>query len=232
MTTAELRLGAAAGIHADIDAAAENFHPIDKYIPIPLDFSIPVVTILGVPLSATITQAIAVHTFFGSKNANIKATGDWTFAGGLGLTYNGKDFSISAPSSVTTKTSVLQTISGIATGVTGISLDYIPRVTVGLGGFGFTAGVYFTFDVHLYLVRGSALGSPIVVCNVAQLGLWFGYGIGYTIPRPVQKLINYFLKVFNVPPIQAQGGTPPKSDLVIDKTAFAPDSHYCRKEWK
>lgn len=230
VTYANLSLGGAAGIRAEIEAGSQAFSPIDKLIPIPLDFDVPIANILGVPLHANIHQTLGVHTFFSSKDANIKATGEWDFSGGLSFTYDGSGFHAEAPSSVTKKVAVLDTISGIATGVVGIAIDYNTRVTVGIGAFGFTAGVYFSFAAHLYLVRNSALGAPVAVCNIAQLILYTGYGIGYSIPRPVADLINFFLAKFKAPPVEAHGGIGKDLDVSFDKVAYQPDSTYCRKQ--
>jgi len=230
VTRAKLELGGAVGIKVDIAGAARAFHTVDKLIPIPMDFNVPIANVLGVPLSADVNQVFAVHTFFSSKDGNIKATGDWNINSALGFTYEDGAFKASAPTSITKKIAVLDTISGIATGVTGIALDYQTRVTVGIGAFGFTAGLYFTFAIHLYLVRGSALGSPIAVCNMADLSLWTSYGVGYSIPKPVADLVNFFLEKFGSRPIEKRGGIGKDAQISFHKVAYQPDSDFCRKQ--
>lgn len=116
VTRAKLELGGALGIKVDIAGAARAFHTVDKLIPVPLDFNVPFASILGVPLSATVNQIFAVHTYFSSKDGNIKATGEWNVDGALGFSYENGAFRVSAPTSITKKIAVLDTISGVATG--------------------------------------------------------------------------------------------------------------------
>lgn len=68
--------------------------------------------------------------------------------------------------------------------------------------------MFFGVDVTISITRGSALGSGITVCNAAQISILATFGIGYSIPKPVTKLINSFLAKFGASPIQGNGNMP------------------------
>ncbi|OLT16102.1 hypothetical protein BJF78_15225 [Pseudonocardia sp. CNS-139] len=100
-----------------------------------------------------------------------QATGEWALAGALGFGYANGAFRASAPRTLTVVDSITDSIVGIATGVTGIIVNHQATFRVGLGTFGFTAGLYFALTTTLGLAVGSALGAPIEVCRSAQLGI-------------------------------------------------------------
>ncbi len=227
VTKAQLQISGGIGIKVEIEAATNTGRNINELIPIPVDFSVPFANVLGVPLTATVSQLLNVHTVFSSKEGNIKSTGEWAIGGGLGFTYANGSFSANAPTALPVKTSIVDSMRGISVGVNGILLTYQTRITVGIGAFGFVAGLYFALSVTVGLTRGSAAGFPITVCNSAQVTLFASYGIGYRIPKPVADLINFFLSKFGSNPIERQGGiggeiTP------FSKSAYNPDTRICR----
>lgn len=229
VTYAKLMVTGGLGLKVEIAAATKVFHNVDKLIPIPTDFVIPFANLLGVPLSATINQLLSVHTFFSSKDGNISASGEWGISGGLGFTYDHGKFSADAPHALQKKASITDSLEGISTGVTGIAIAYKTRLTVGIGAFGFTAGPYFGFAVAVSLARGSALGAPITVCNSAQVTLFADYGVGYSIPKPVAELVNFFLEKFGSRPIEATGGIS-QSIQPFSAIAYDPDTKICRSQ--
>lgn len=226
--SARLQLKGGIGIRVEFDAQTHLRRNIDKVVQIPVDFAVPFANILGVPLSASINQLVAVQTRFTAKDGNLHAVGEWSIGGGLGFSYANGGFHVNAPKALPVKTSILDSLQGISVGVSGMSLSYQTRLTVGIGAFGFIAGLFFLFTVHVSLNRGSALGSPITVCNSAQLDLFASYGIGYSIPRAVAKLVNFFLRKFGSRPIEAHGGLE-SSTVSFTKIAFDPDTKICRK---
>ncbi|WP_326550426.1 hypothetical protein [Micromonospora sp. NBC_01813] len=227
VTRAELQIQGAAALRVEINGATSNGQNIHRRIPIPVDFSVPIGSVLGVPFSATVTQVIGVKTAFSAKNGNIKATGEWSLNRSIGFGYANGAFGVHAPSSIGVDQSLINSITGISVGVNGLILDYHAKFQVGLGALGFTAGLYFELTVTLGMTIGSAAGAPIEVCRSAQLGLWASYGVGYTIPAALATVINTFLQLFNAKPIPKQGGVGNTKNL-YDKYAVHPDVPICR----
>jgi hypothetical protein len=223
---ARLGISGGVGLKVDIAGATRVFHNVEKTIPIPTDFSIPFANLLGVPLSASVSQLLFVHTAFSSKDGNISAHGEWGISGGLGFTYSGGEFTAQAPHALHKKTSITDSLQGISTGVSSIAVGYNVKVTVGIGAFGFTAGPYFELDLLVNLARGSALGAPITVCNSAQVTIFASYGIGYHIPKATADLINFFLEKFGSPPIKNDGGIS-GGQTTFSKIAYDPDTKIC-----
>jgi hypothetical protein len=226
---ARLGISGGVGLKVDIAGATRVFHNVDKIIPIPTDFSVPFANLLGVPLSASVSQLLFVHTAFSSKDGNISAHGEWGISGGLGFTYSGGEFTAQAPHALHKKTSITDSLQGISTGVSSIAVGYNVKVTVGIGAFGFTAGPYFELDLLVNLARGSALGAPITVCNSAQVTIFASYGIGYHIPKVTADLINFFLEKFGSRPIKTDGGVS-GGQTTFSKIAYDPDTKICHEK--
>ncbi|RZT78939.1 hypothetical protein EV382_2135 [Micromonospora violae] len=224
---AELEISGVAGLRIEIAGATDRGHNINKRIPIPLDFSVPVDQILGVPFAVTASQLIGVQTAFSAKDGNIKAAGEWSLGGSLGFGYANGAFGATEPWSLTLRNSITDSITGPSVGVNGIIVHYQAAFRAGLGALGFTAGLYATVTTSVGLTVGSALGSPITVCRSTQLGLYLDYGVGYSIPAGLVKVINAFLDLVNVAPIGAKAGIG-GSDVLFSKLDLQPNTRICR----
>ena len=229
VTQAELQIEGGAGIKVDIAGATNTGAGanVNKLIVPAVDFSVPIGQMLGVPLSATVTQLFGVQTAFSAKDGNIKASGEWGIEGGLGFGYANNSFGVRAPKDLKVKNSITDSISGISVGVNGIILTYQAKFLVGFGQFGFTVGVYFGLTITAGLTIGSAAGAPLALCRSAQVGVWASYGIGYRIPAPVADLINFFLEKFNTKPIERQAGIGENVNT-FNKYVVTPDKPICR----
>ncbi|WJK41478.1 hypothetical protein O7608_03320 [Solwaraspora sp. WMMA2056] len=224
---AEFEINGAAALRVEINATTSTGQNIDPRIPIPVDFSVPIGEVLGVPFAATVTQVIGVHTAFGAKDGNISAAGEWSLNQSMSFGYANGSFGVRAPTSISVDQSLMDSITGISVGVNGIWLDYHAKFHVGLGALGFIAGLYFELTLTLGMTIGSALGAPLVVCRSAQLGLWASYGVGYTIPAGLVTVINTFLQLFNAKPIPTKGGVG-DTKLLYDKPVVYPNVPICR----
>jgi hypothetical protein len=227
VTRAELEVSGGAGLRLDIEAATDAHRNIRKQLAVPVDFSIPIGQILGVPFAVTVNQVIGVTTAFSSKDGNIKASGEWALNQSIGFGYINGKFSARAPTELKVTKSLVDSISGISVGVSAIMVMYEAKFYVGIGAFGFTAGVYFKLATTAGITIGSALGSPIEVCRSAQVGVWAGYGVGYTLPAAFTKVINKFLELLNVAPIAKEAGIGEVKN-VINKSVITPDVPICR----
>ncbi|MEU5903387.1 hypothetical protein ABZ780_03310 [Micromonospora sp. NPDC047467] len=224
---AELRVSGMAGLRIEIKGATDRGQNINKRIPIPLDFSVPVGKILGVPFSVTANQVIGIQTAFSSKEGNIKAAGEWSLEGSVGFGYADGVFGVTKPWNLTVHNSITDSISGPSVGVNGIIIYYQAAFRAGLGMFGFTAGLYAIVTASAGLTVGSALGAPLALCRSTQLGLSVDYGVGYTIPGGLARVINKFLDLFNAGPIAASAGIG-QVDNVFNKLDVQPDKKICK----
>ncbi|MET8348631.1 hypothetical protein [Micromonospora sp. NPDC005206] len=224
---AELRIDGMSGLRIEIAGATDAGHNVNKRIPIPLDFSVPVGQILGVPFSITANQLIGVQTAFSSKDGNIKAAGEWSLGGSVGFGYADGAFGVTKPWNLTVRNSITDSIYGPSVGVSGIIVHYQAFFRAGLGVFGFTAGLYATVTASVGLTVGSALGAPIELCRSTQLGVFLEYGVGYSIPAGLVKAVNTFLRLFNAGSIEEKAGIG-RVDNVFNKLDVQPNVKICR----
>lgn len=122
-----------------------SIHPTrrsTKRVALPVDFSVSFVA-FGVPLSVVVNQWVVIKTAFSAKGGSIKATGEYNFTAGPGFGSENGSWSATAPTQLTVNPSMVASLDGISLGATGIVLAYQARFLVGLGAFGFSAGVYF-----------------------------------------------------------------------------------------
>jgi hypothetical protein len=159
-----------------------------------------------------VTQTVNVQVNIPGQ-AVLNAAGKVRLGSTIGFSYSHGKFTNTTSASLDSSGSLTATNS-IAVGISYASFWYDVRFNVGLGFLGFVAGVYLALGVHLTAVVGAPIGfnddpdaqNPIEACKSIQGELWVDYGVGYTIPSPVAKLINYFLAAFESEPIKTTGG--------------------------
>lgn len=223
---AELAISGGVGLRAQLDGATEIFANLKRDVELPVDFSVPIGTVLGVPLSATVHQSFTLQTDFHAKDGNIHATGEWSFSGGLGFQYHRPYWAFDAPHTLVKKKSILDSLQGISIGVNGMSASYDVKVTVGIGAWGLTIGPYFGLHVSVGVARGSAAGAPIAECNSATVAIYAKYGVGFTLPKALVRVINFILEKLDQKPIKESGGIG-QNTRTYSKTAYSPDTHIC-----
>lgn len=236
LESAEFLLSGGGSIHTEITAATAPGPAINaksQALGTNLDFSIPVATVLGIPFSITVSQNFQIEISI-PGTAEIKGTGDYKLSGQLGFTYAKGSLTSTTGGSFDAGTSVSAS-SSLAVGVSALTLDYRINFRLGIGLLGFTAGLDFGLNAHSRLTYGAPFGynlapgaaSPIEYCKSAQGSLWVSYGFGYSIPQPIVKVVNFFLKYFNTTPIEANGGS--HGDALLASTAVVhPNTKLCR----
>ena len=224
VTSASLRLGGAAGVKAHFEAGTETGlgGNINEFIDVPLDITIP----LGgpVPLSLTWRNTFILKTAFSAKNSTINGTGDYSFGGSLGFTYTGSSFVVDAPSAVTSNVSMVESLNGVSLGVTGLVLVYRARAIVGIGAFGFAAGMELSATTSWGVSRSSDIG--MLPCRRVDLTMSGTAGIGWAIPKPLAKVINLFLSIFKAK-IPSSGGIRSAPVEIAKGTGIVPNSKAC-----
>ncbi|MDQ7907445.1 hypothetical protein RB614_23280 [Phytohabitans sp. ZYX-F-186] len=67
-------------------------------------------------------------------------------------------------------------------------------------------------------------------CRQVDVTINGTYGIGYTIPALVAKVINFFLRIFNAKPVEASGGIPkpPPTKNLVNRSKTKPANAVCK----
>ncbi len=224
VTTAELELKGMAGLTMQFEAASTvgvNGN-INKQISVPVDLSLPILG-LPVPLAVTLHQAFILKTAFSARNSVLRATGDYALGGSLFMGYHDGSWGAGAPTKFVVRQSLLDSINGVSLGANGLVMAYQGKVIVGIGAFGFVTGPYFGYNVGIGVARGSdAAGLPLgmPVCRSANLDVGVAVGIGYSIPQPVTKAINFILRNLNLRTIEGTGGIEHRESLIQQHAAL------------
>ncbi len=237
VTEAGLKVTGAAGLRVNLNARAAPDSGIKGFSP-PLGmdfaFSVPVGEFFGVPLSMVVTQRFTLEITI-PGTAVLDAVGKVDLGATIGFSYRNGTFSNLTSAKLDSAASLAGTNS-IAVGLSYASFQYTIRFTVGLGYLGFVAGVFLELAAHMVAAVGPPLGfnvlpdaeAPIMQCKSIQSDLWVDYGVGYTIPSPVAKLINYFMEAFQAKPIATTGGLSHGAEPVLTKYEVFPQSGFCR----
>ncbi|MFG1777344.1 hypothetical protein ACGFIG_13055 [Micromonospora sp. NPDC049048] len=227
VTRAEFSVTGGAGLRVSIDAATQvgNQRNLAKSVVVPVQFSVPIGTILGVPFSATVDQLLEVRTVFTAKDGSFRAAGEYALTGAVGYGYHRPFFGPVVPAGFTVRDSLTNSITGVSIGVNGMLLSYDVKFTVGIGALGFSAGLY----VGLRTTVGATLGSGagLIVCRGAGINVTMRYGIGYSIPKVVADVVNFFLKVFRTKPIETSGTLGSQTTVVKRGETVPPNVPLC-----
>jgi hypothetical protein len=236
VTSAGLSVRGTAGITASIHAFTKPDSPTNGFSP-PLGtdftFSIPVGVFFGVPLNMVVTQTLNLRVDIPGQ-AEFNSVGKVSLGSTIGFSYSNGRFANTTTASLDS-TASLDATNSLAVGISYATFDYNVRFTVGLGYLGFVVGVYLALGAHLMAAVGAPIGfnedpgatSPIEACKSIQSELWVDYGVGYSIPSTVAKLINYFLKAFQSEPIKTSGGLGKGWTPVLTRYVVFPQSGFC-----
>ncbi|GIF96899.1 hypothetical protein [Catellatospora citrea] len=231
---AELQVHGGGGIKVDVEGASTvgTDRQLNRQFSVPVDFSVPVGLVLGMPFTLSASQDILVNTAFSAKDGNIRASGEYALAGTLGFGYRDGSWGVHTPTKPVIRSSLLESVKGLSVGANGIVLAYKTTFSLGIGTLGFRAGLNFSLTVSTGVSRGSALaqffplapGTRGVDCRGATLAIDATYNVGYSIPAPVAAVVNFFLRVFKAKPVQRTGGIPDPAGKVhiFDASQFEP----------
>ncbi|HEV7705924.1 MAG TPA: hypothetical protein VGO46_16620 [Gemmatimonadaceae bacterium] len=171
--------------HSAVDKVI-NFH-LQHFVPI--DISIP----LGgpFPLSLTFATFFNLNSGFSAKSTIMVDEGQYNFSGFIwaGRTASG-GWSVATPSNFSAVKSVGNAAAGLSLGITSLDLAFGIRSMVGIGGFGFNAGVFATvrFGGAAVVAPNQAFG-----CKRGTIEAWIDTGLGWQMPKFAMDAINFFL---------------------------------------
>lgn len=195
--TAGVNVGGGLAVKMQVEAGtsndfAQNFH---KRWWEPIDFKIPLGMngLAGVPFSVTFNTMLDVSTGFSAKTSVLKATGNYSFGGGLWAGLKNGSWSVSAASDLKAVTDLGQTTAGVSVGINSLVLSSAIRVMVGIGAFGFNTGVFVQLRFGGTILRAPDIGFP---CRQGTIEAFLDFGIGYSLPKFVVAVINAVLSLF------------------------------------
>jgi hypothetical protein len=145
--------------------------PIEVELPIP-----PSPATLGIPLNLVLEFKLLIEVALSGNNSTLQAGASYNLDGEMGV----RDGQVVAPA-LTVNKSLLDSISGITLGPSGVVFAAKFKLHFGVGMSGFIAGPYATTTFSVGVSRGSVLGSPIADCMGASIALWVGGGAGVTV---------------------------------------------------
>lgn len=204
------------GIGIDIAAGAANGADDNTKvrIQVPIEISVP---IPGQPLVYTNSWNFSVTTALGGKNTTVKADGQWTLGGVIGVVKGHAQkptFSVAK--------SIIDSISGISVGVSGIVIGLETKFQLGLGVPGASAGPYVKVGTSVGVANGSALGAPLARCVTAALSIKVGAGVGISLSPAVLAGLKSLLPAKTSIKVDVERATP-----IFERKQTLPDVPLC-----
>lgn len=164
--TVSLQAGAAGGSADNEKIKIEA--PIEANLEIP-----PSPATAGLPMDVKVTFTFSVETAITGNNSTLVATGIWGLDGPIG--YDGDNFETPT---FTVKQSIIDSITGITLGPSGIVFGVEMKFQVGVGVASLSAGPFAGVIVDLGVTNGSSLGAALARCKGATLDLRGSAGVG------------------------------------------------------
>jgi hypothetical protein len=225
---AELKVYGGVGLSIGFEAVNRDGSKanLSEQVQVPADISIPIGGPL--PLTITVRQQFKVQTAFGAPGV-LKARGDYTFGGVIGVAYHQPRFGFEEPSGFSGRETLLNSAEGVSLGVGGLSLTHQVKVIGGFGAFNFVVGPYVFLNSNANVTRHGDTDT-LAHCIFAGFNMRIGTGVGYVIPQTVTKAINFFLGALNLKPISGEGGQEGPSSFLKQYVDVWPQSAVCTKD--
>lgn len=179
--TVSLQAGAAGGSADNQKIKVEV--PIEIEVPIP-----PSPETAGLPMIIKVSFKFIVETAITGNNSTLVATGKWALSGPIGIdggTLLTPKFSVTQ--------SILDSVTGITLGPSGIVIGVEMKFMVGIGTSSVSAGPFASIIVDLGVTNGSSLGASLVRCKGATLDLKAGAGVGLELPASAVPILKSLL---------------------------------------
>jgi hypothetical protein len=164
--TVSLQAGASGGSADNEKIKIEA--PIEANLEIP-----PSPATAGLPMDIKVEFTFSIETAITGNNSTLVATGIWGLDGPIG--YDGENFQTPK---FTVKQSIIDSITGITLGPSGIVFGVEMKFQVGVGVASLSAGPFAGVIVDLGVTNGSSLGAALARCKGATLDLRGSAGVG------------------------------------------------------
>ena len=168
----------------------------------PVDYSIPLVPLAGIPFAVTIRQQLRLQTAF-TGTGTLKANVRYELQGSLKAGYENGQWGLIGPQGVKPIVNIdtmLVGTQGVSLAVNGIALTHQTSVMVGVGVAGFSTGPYGFLNTSVAITRGSDAGilTGPMACRQGTISMGLGAGVGYSMPGVVSDAINAILRALNI----------------------------------
>ncbi len=201
--TAAIQLTGGGGFSVVFEAGSDQAFQanIHEFGQVPLDIEFPVYG-LGVPLSIKLFNTFKLDTGFSAKTAVLKARADYSASGALNVGYVNNKWGATGMN-MAMKHNLADSISGISVGINSLVFGDRQTVLVGLGAFGFSTGPYVSLISTITALDQSSIAMRPCAQGTFYMGVYAG--IGWSIPKVIAGVVNFFLSLANVKPIPTSG---------------------------
>jgi hypothetical protein len=205
---ATLELRGAVGLSADFLAATSAGRDLNLKddVSIPFDIEWPTITQIVQPFTHKIHYRFIITTEFSAKDTVLKANCDYKFTGAIHMAFHNGSFNASAPV-FTPGRCLADSVKGVSLGANALTFAAQGKLIFGIGAGGFVAGPYVGYDASFGITRGSDQSTILVgsTCHSSDVAVTVDAGVGYSIPRPLVKAINFFLRALKLKEIDDTG---------------------------
>lgn len=174
------------------------------------------------PLVIQMKIAFSVKTAFTGKNATLTASGKWKLdgsMGGLGDAFTAPTFAV--------ENSIIDSISGITLGPSGLVFAMSVRALVGLGVPGIAVGPYVKLVTSIGITNGSSLGAPLARCRGATLDFFVVMGGALDVSADLPKIVTSAFGKY-IDDLKAKVASVGEKTLpIINRTQVVPDVPVC-----
>jgi len=157
--------------------------PIEANLEIP-----PSPATAGLPMDLKVEFTFSVETAITGNNSTLVATGIWGLDGPIG--YDGSKFETPT---FTVKQSIIDSITGITLGPSGIVFGVEMKFQVGVGVASLSAGPFAGVIVDLGVTNGSSLGAALARCKGATLDLRGSAGVGIELSAEEIPILKHLI---------------------------------------
>lgn len=166
--------GLTVSLSAGAEHGSDDNQKIKIAVPIEANMQIPPSpATAGLPMNFKVSFTFSVETAITGEKSTLVATGKWGLDGPIGFS----DGKLLTPS-FSVQQSILDSVSGITLGPSGIVFALEMKFMLGVGIASLSAGPFSAVTIDLGVTNGSSLGASLVRCRGATLDLKGGAGVG------------------------------------------------------
>lgn len=188
------------GFSANINQTGEI--PVDLMLPLPIG---------GAPLEAHFHQNVSLASGFSAKTSVLRAKATFDVTGNLQLKYAKGSFTV-PPLETKSTNSLSRDVNGISMGIDSMVFGVNQQLLVGVGVAGFATGPYVGLTSTITALKQATeaatttlMNGPVADCRQGTFLMLINGGIGYTIPKVVATVVNFFLGIVHAKPIEPSG---------------------------
>jgi hypothetical protein len=201
--TAAIELSGAAGFSYHFETAStQQFNGnISQLGTLPIDLNIPIGG-FGVPIALHLIQSLTLKTGFSARTSLLSENGDYTAKGSIQIGYIDGSWG-GGPPLMSINKNIANGVSGISVGINSLVFGIRQELLVGIGMFGFATGPYAAVSTSFTALKQAS--QAMVDCRQATFTMDLSAGVGYSLPKPLVSIFNFFLRALKAKEIQSTG---------------------------